>query len=61
MIMYFRSGTNAVTPRPNWPQENDIPPSTTPPVSPDEHGAVDFQYWNNVGYNMLITSNINNW
>ena len=35
--------------------------STTPPLSPNEHGALDFKYWVDVGYDMLITSNINNW
>ncbi len=60
----FRSGSNAVSPRPNWPLtggKDDVASSTTPPLSPNERGAVDFQYWKDVGSTMFITSNINNW
>ncbi|KAJ7321196.1 hypothetical protein OS493_035173 [Desmophyllum pertusum] len=60
----FRSGTNAITPRPNWPISNingNIGPSTTPPRSETDYNAMDFNQWKNLGHEFMIKSNINHW
>ena len=42
----FKSGINAVTPRPNWPASNaNVSISTTPPLSESSLGAVDWNVW----------------
>ena len=60
----FRSGSNAITPRPTWPISNhigNINPSTTPPESETDYNAMDFKYWKNLGHEFMVKSNINHW
>ncbi|CAH3189034.1 unnamed protein product, partial [Porites evermanni] len=60
----FMSGSNAVTPRPNWPINpiyGNVIISTTPPVSETDYNAMNFSYWKNVGREFMIKSNINHW
>ena len=60
----FQSSENAVTPRPNWPENSaNTPISTTPPLSESPHslGAVDWKLWKNIGQDIMIKSNINDW
>ncbi|XP_028392893.1 fibrinogen beta chain-like [Dendronephthya gigantea] len=60
----FKSSENAVTPRPNWPENSaNTPISTTPPLSESLHslGAVDWKLWKNIGREIMIKSNINDW
>ena len=61
---YFLSSSNAVTPRPNWPagvQKVNVPISTTPPMNETDYNAMDFSLWKQLGRQVLIKSNINNW
>ena len=60
---FFMAGTNAVTPRPNWPvrHRNEVPISTTPPMSETDYNAMDFSLWKQLGRQVLIKSNVNNW
>ena len=60
---FFLANSNAVTPRPNWPvfQKADVPISTTPPLSETDYNAMDFSLWKQLGRQVLIKSNINNW
>ena len=58
----FNSGSNAVTPRPNWPASDaNVPTSTTPPLSESSRGAVDWNVWNDIGKEFMVKSNINDW
>ncbi len=58
----FSSGSNAVTPRPNWPASHaNVPISTTPPLSESSRGAVDWNLWKNIGKEFMVKSNINDW
>ena len=59
----FKDGSNAITPRPNWPVEKrvDVPVSTTPPLNETDYNAINFSLWKQVGRQVLIKSNINNW
>lgn len=58
----FSSPSNAVTPRPNWPAPTaNVPVSTTPPLDETSRGAVDYSLWKNIGNDVLIKSNINDW
>ena len=58
----FSSGSNAVTPRPNWPARlTKVPISTNPPLSETSRGAVDYNLWKEIGKEILIKSNINDW
>ena len=58
----FTSGSNAVTPRPNWPVSNaNVPISTTPPLSESSLGAVDWNLWKEIGKEFMVKSNINDW
>ena len=58
----FSSSSNAVTPRPNWPASRaNVPISTSPPLSESSHGAVDWNIWKNIGQEIMIKSNINDW
>ena len=58
----FGSGSNAVTPRPNWPASGaNVPISTSPPLNESSRGAVDFNLWKEIGKEFLIKSNINDW
>ena len=60
---FFMAGSNAVTPRPNWPADPkvDVGISTTPPLSETDYNAIDFSLWKQLGRQVLIKSNINNW
>ena len=60
---HFTDQSNAVTPRPNWPatQGVDVPISTTTPLSETDYNAMDFSRWNQLGSEILIKSNIDNW
>ena len=58
----FSSGSNAVTPRPNWPANGaDVPISTTPPLSESSLGAIDWNLWKDIGKEFMVKSNINDW
>ena len=60
---HFNSKSNAIIPRPNWPvrPEVDVPISTTPPLSETDHNAINFSIWKQIGRQVLIKSNVNNW
>ena len=64
--MNFKDESNAVTPSPNWrpitisPQAS-VPISTTPPLTETDYNAVNFSLWKQLGKQVLIKSNINNW
>ena len=58
----FMDVSNAVTPRPNWPdKEDDVPLSTTAPLNETHYAAMRFDLWRLIGKEVLIKSNINNW
>ena len=58
----FSSGSNAVTPRPNWPANDaNVPISTTPPLNQSSLGAVDWNVWKDIGKDFMVKSNINHW
>ena len=59
----FQYGSNAITPRPNWPvkKQVDVPVSTTAPLSETDYNAINFSLWKQLGRQVLIKSNINNW
>ena len=58
----FGYGSNAVTPRPNWPASGaNVPVSTTPPLSESSLGAVDWNVWKYFGKEFMVKSNINDW
>ncbi|XP_066014570.1 uncharacterized protein [Pocillopora verrucosa] len=60
---HFNHHSNAITPRPNWPvrPEVDVPISTTPPLNETDYNAMNFSLWKQLGRQVLIKSNINNW
>ena len=60
---HFTYGSNAFTPRPNWSvkAEVDVPISTTPPLNETDYNAINFSLWKQIGRQVLIKSNINNW
>ena len=59
----FKHPSNAITPRPNWPanSEVNVPISTTAPLSETDYNAINFSLWRQLGRQVLIKSNINNW
>ena len=58
----FRSGANAVTPRPSWTASGaNTRVSTTVPLSETHYEAMNFALWRTIGKEFLIKSNINNW
>ena len=58
----FEAGSNAVTPRPNWPASNDnVPISTTPPLSESSLGALDWNVWKDFGEEFMVRSTVNDW
>ena len=59
----FSHASNAITPRPNWPAKKrvDVPVSTTPPLNETDYNAINFSLWKQLGRQVLIKSNINNW
>ncbi|KAL9952930.1 hypothetical protein ACROYT_G040262 [Oculina patagonica] len=58
---FFNNGANAVTPRPSWPANGDIPESKTTPLSETQWGAMDFDLWKQIGHEFMVKSNINHW
>lgn len=60
---HFTDQSNAITPRPNWPATEgvDVPISTTTPLGESDHNAMDFSRWKQLGSEILIKSNIDNW
>ena len=57
---------NAVTPRPNWPNCNEIKNSftnisTTPPTGENDFAAMNTSLWHTIGGEILIKTNIFNW
>ncbi len=57
----FTQSSNAITPRPIWPGVSNVPISTTPPLNETDYNAVNFWRWKQLGREILIKSNINNW
>ena len=59
----FKDKANAITPRPNWSvkAEVDVPISTTPPLNETDYNAMNFSQWKQLGRQVLIKTNINNW
>ena len=58
----FTSGSNAVTPRPNWPASGaNVPISTAPSLSESSSGAVNWNLWKDIGKEFMVKSNINDW
>ena len=60
---HFNDDSNAVTPIPNWLVTNtvNVPVSTTPPLNETDYNAINFSLWKQLGRQVLIKSNINNW
>ena len=60
---HFTDVSNAVTPRPNWlvEQDADVANSTTPPLRETDYNAINFSLWKQLGSQVLVKSNINNW
>ena len=52
----FRSGSNAVTPQPNWPTTGNIRRSTTPPLSETHYAAMNYEWWKNIGKEVIFES-----
>ena len=59
----FKQSSNAITPRPNWPvlKQVDVGVSTTAPLNETDYNAINFSLWKQLGRQVLIKSNINNW
>ena len=58
----FTNRSNAITPRPDWPDgNNEVPLSTTAPLNETHYAAMRFDLWSLIGEEVLIKSNINNW
>ena len=53
-----------MTPSPNWsyePSNQERPISTRSPSSESEKGSVDFGLWKELGSDILLKNNVNNW
>jgi hypothetical protein len=61
----FKSGSNAVTPIPNWPGNWSpvgwVPQSTITPLSESSYSAMDFSLWKKIGNQILFKPSITNW
>ena len=58
----FDSGSNAVTPVPNWPLGGlTVAISTNNPLGEGDYNAMEFNQWKTIGQEFLIKSTINNW
>eukprot|EP00795_Rhopilema_esculentum_P017236 gene17236-8793_t len=62
----FRGSDNTITPVPSWskttkPRDHSITVSTKAPQELHDYGAIDYSYWQFLGKEMLIKSNINDW
>lgn len=65
-FLNFKSKLNAVTPKPNWQilsvsHQVESRTSTTPPLSETDYNAMNFSRWHQLGQQVLMKSNINNW
>ena len=60
---HLNDGSNAITPRPNWPVKNEVnaPIFITPPLNETDYDTMNFSHWKQLGRQVLIKSNINNW
>ena len=60
---HFKSKSNAITPRPNWPANPkvDVIISTNPPLNETDYNAINFSRWKQLLRQVLIKSNVNNW
>ena len=60
---HFNDKSNAITARPNWlvSPRVDVPVSTTPPLNETDYNAMNVSLWKQLGRQVLIKSNINNW
>lgn len=60
---HFNDASNAITPRPNWnvTAEADVVISSVPPLHERDFNAMNFSLWKQLGKQVLIKSNINNW
>lgn len=54
-------GSNAVTPRPSWPANGDVPVSKKTPLRETQLGAMNFDLWKQIGQEFMVKSNINHW
>ncbi|XP_020605319.1 uncharacterized protein LOC110044139 [Orbicella faveolata] len=57
----FLDGSNAVTPRPSWPANGDVPLSKKTPLRETQLGAMNFDLWKQIGQEFMVKSNINHW
>ena len=59
----FSNNSNAITRRPNWPAklQVNVPISINPPLNETNYNAMNFSQWRQLGRQVLIKSNINNW
>ena len=59
----FSNNSNAITRRPNWPAklQVNVPISINPPLNATNYNAMNFSQWRQLGRQVLIKSNINNW
>ena len=60
---HLNDGSNAITPRPNWPVKNEVnaPIFIIPPLNETDHDTMNFSHWKQLGRQVLIKSNMNNW
>ncbi|XP_022806470.1 collagen alpha-2(I) chain-like [Stylophora pistillata] len=59
----FNDDSNASTPRPNWlvKAKADVSVSTNPPLNETDFNTMNVSLWKQLGRQVLIKSNINNW
>ena len=50
-----------MTPRPNWPAHGYDGISTTAPLNETDYNAVNFSLWKQLGRQVFMRSNTNNW
>ena len=53
--------SNAVTPRPSRPVNEDVPVSKKTPLRETQLGAMNFDLWKQIGKEFMVKSNINHW
>ena len=60
---HLNDGSNAITPRPDWPAKNEVnaPIFITPPLNETDYDTMNFSHWKQLGRQVLIKSKINNW
>jgi len=62
----FRGSDNTITPVPSWMKSSKITSrigvvSTRPPQDLKDYGAIDYSYWQFLGNEFMVQSNINDW